>query len=713
MTFLHPLALLGLLAATIPILLHILNLRRLRTIEFSTLRFLKEIQHTSIRKLQLKQILLLIVRTLLIVFLVFAFSRPTVQGTIPLVLAERAKTTAVIIFDDSYSMHGNDTYGTYISQAKHIAQTVLSSLNDGDEVVFLRLSECSSLMHPPAPQRDISLVRSFIDRIEPSAVYVPFWKAYRYAHAILSSSLNYNRELYIISDFQQGLFNESPLEVLPKLPDHTQVFAIVIGKHSVRNAAIESIELPSVIYHPQKPYVLRATVYNSGTMALRNHSVSVFQNAKRVAEKSIDIEAGYRRSVEFTLIPNTTGIVTGVVSLENDEQEIDNRSFFSITVPDRVHVCLVGTPQETRYIATALSVNLADSLITFDVTQTPLERLSTQHLLKAQVVLLVGERGLTPDRASMLASFVRRGNGLLYFPSTTPSIYATTFAIPHALTIPQQSIDINPSEETSKREFRFVDFQHPIFSEMFELESTKKKGMEYRTLEAPRIAKYVHLNTRPSTLTVVQLPTGSPFLTDDTLGKGHCLTVAVGATLEWSDFPLRGLFVPLIQRSTHYASQTLLSPIITHCGSTVTLPLPFTEEKVLRVITPDGASLSVAPQWLGNEVGVRFSQTSVPGIYTVHDKRRPLRSFAVNVDPREWSSPITPEKLRTVLEQYVHSLNQVHILKSPTTVQSYIVETRYGVELWSYFLVLALLCAFAEIVLAKGWNPEENTNVRT
>jgi hypothetical protein len=104
MTFLNPLALFGLLAAALPILLHLLNLRKLRTVEFSTLAFLKELQKTRIRRLKLRQILLLILRTLLILLIVIAFSRPTLRGTLIGNLGTHARTSAVFIIDDSYSM---------------------------------------------------------------------------------------------------------------------------------------------------------------------------------------------------------------------------------------------------------------------------------------------------------------------------------------------------------------------------------------------------------------------------------------------------------------------------------------------------------------------------------------------------------------------------------------------------------------------------------
>jgi hypothetical protein len=80
MIFLNPAILFGLLAASIPVLIHLLNLRKLKKIEFSTLAFLKELQKNKIRKVKIKQWLLLALRVLVILFLVTAFARPTLKG---------------------------------------------------------------------------------------------------------------------------------------------------------------------------------------------------------------------------------------------------------------------------------------------------------------------------------------------------------------------------------------------------------------------------------------------------------------------------------------------------------------------------------------------------------------------------------------------------------------------------------------------------------
>jgi len=62
MIFLNPAILFGLLAASIPVIIHLFNLRKLKKIEFSTLTFLKELQKNKIRKIKLKQWILLALR---------------------------------------------------------------------------------------------------------------------------------------------------------------------------------------------------------------------------------------------------------------------------------------------------------------------------------------------------------------------------------------------------------------------------------------------------------------------------------------------------------------------------------------------------------------------------------------------------------------------------------------------------------------------------
>src|SRR5881398_1483251 len=79
-TFLHPWALVGLTAAAIPALLHLLERRVPPDAEFPPIRYLTEAERQSARRLKLRHLLLLILRTALIALLVIAAARPLVQS---------------------------------------------------------------------------------------------------------------------------------------------------------------------------------------------------------------------------------------------------------------------------------------------------------------------------------------------------------------------------------------------------------------------------------------------------------------------------------------------------------------------------------------------------------------------------------------------------------------------------------------------------------
>ncbi|HMC18871.1 MAG TPA: BatA domain-containing protein, partial [Gemmatimonadales bacterium] len=106
MTFLHPLALLGLVAAGIPALLHLLERRIPPEAEFPPLRYLSEAERQSARRLRLRHVLLLLLRTALIALIVLAAARPLVPAPAPATLRRAAlhqRTALVVILDNSVS----------------------------------------------------------------------------------------------------------------------------------------------------------------------------------------------------------------------------------------------------------------------------------------------------------------------------------------------------------------------------------------------------------------------------------------------------------------------------------------------------------------------------------------------------------------------------------------------------------------------------------
>src|SRR6185503_14592167 len=99
--FLNPFFLFGLGAAAIPVLIHLFTRRRPREVKFPSLDFLTEVNQSEIRRLRLKQWLLLLLRTLAVALLAMAMARPSLQGG---ARGGSAASTLVALVDVSGSM---------------------------------------------------------------------------------------------------------------------------------------------------------------------------------------------------------------------------------------------------------------------------------------------------------------------------------------------------------------------------------------------------------------------------------------------------------------------------------------------------------------------------------------------------------------------------------------------------------------------------------
>ena len=81
--FLNPALLLWLGLAGAPIVIHLLNRRRFRTLHWGAMQFLEESVAKSSRRLRIEQLLILLLRMLIVAFIVYAMARPFLPGVVP------------------------------------------------------------------------------------------------------------------------------------------------------------------------------------------------------------------------------------------------------------------------------------------------------------------------------------------------------------------------------------------------------------------------------------------------------------------------------------------------------------------------------------------------------------------------------------------------------------------------------------------------------
>src|SRR5512147_1552013 len=133
-TFLSPTVLFAAFAALIPLIIHLFSKRRVKVVEFSSIRHLKSMQKRQVRRLKVRQLLLLILRMLLILTIVLAFARPTAtEGRV----GAHASVSAVVLFDNSASMNRLVADGNLLELAKKRTEELLKTFGQTDEVALI------------------------------------------------------------------------------------------------------------------------------------------------------------------------------------------------------------------------------------------------------------------------------------------------------------------------------------------------------------------------------------------------------------------------------------------------------------------------------------------------------------------------------------------------------------------------------------------------
>lgn len=706
MTFLNPFVLFGLAAAAIPILIHLFNIRKLNTIEFSTLKFLKELQKNKMRKIKVRQWLLLALRTLLILLIVLAFSRPALKGSFGS-LSSYARSTIVILFDNSASMELNNEHGKFLTQAQTQALKIVSMLQENDDVFFLRFSDLPDATLEE-PTHDSRKIEALIRQTEISHNYRTIDDGLRLASKLLAQSKNFNKEVYVITDGQATTLiaetkKNSSRETL--FEPNVKIFYSALSQREIDNVAVDKVTVPPSLFQLGKPFLLNAEVKNFGTTPIVNHLVSVTIGNNRVMQKSISLNGGERGTVEFSIIPTRTGFVTGFVELEDDQFESDNRFYFSVHIPEKIDLALIAKEEKySRYLSTALSVS------GFGTSSSPIvlhkllpNQITSTSLLNNDIVILSGINDLNVSQTTILQQYVLNGGNIIFFPSAETTSISYNYLKSFGLDLMQLS--------RSSTTFEKVDYRFPIFQGMFE-QSVRKNKSE---IETPQITIGLNPRSETNTRSIISLSNGKNFLWLREHGRGRILGFAVPPIPEWSDFPLKGIFVPLIYQSSLF----LATPVNTSEKENYSVgeKVEFSSFQLKKGSSISSSSMQlldierrriplVVYNKTSNEGVSRsifsFDNPNSAGIYTFYAQNDTILTLPINNRREESNGTLAKsDEILTELRQLGIAEESITQLYPESEITETVLQSRFGIELWRYFLLAALIVALVEMFVAR------------
>ena len=739
MAFLNPFFLFGLLAAGIPLIIHLWNRRRVVTVDFSSLMFLMAAHRENARRFQLRQLLILLLRMAIVALIALALARPFLTLGLP-VASVRAKTDIVIVLDNSYSMAYQDVDGIRFEKAKAFASDIMGTLRHGDNAALILMSDIPNpIFRQLTP--DLASVTAAIDAATVSYRATNVQPSLELAHEILAESAQLNKELYLISDFtRNGWENVAgfSLGVSSRLPhlynrSGARVSLIPVAEGEAHNTNIEEVQPSNQLIGVHLPLQLNVTTANHSVAPLTQRMLTLFIGAEK--QKTVSFSAAANESLNTTLTYNfsTPGTHIGYLTLTEDRLNIDNQRYFALDVIGEVRVLCVG--EQTEYLALALNPHNAlvaspvNTDAVFKDTSPPTIDTNGIMILPTQctptefesfpledydVIILADVPKITRQIDVQLQEFIRHGKSVIAFVSRQSNAESynalSTAWLPAHL---GSTLTWTPPQQVGAYEER-----HPIF-DIFPNEG-------FSAQYAPQFYSGVMLRPTPESEVIARFNDDTPFLIERNQGTSTVLlyncgllrrqpnTPSANARIATNDLLVNPYFLPMLQQSVLYTA-TSNRNLLTwsgHIGDTYTARYPHsaggkasirlktavdTTPKTAGTDADDSTVLPIAEDGI-----LQFQGTERPGIYQVEVRtqdRLQRDFFAVNVDAAE--SDLAQIPLQQAAAR-VGAETTADTGTGETTVadEAYNVK-RHGREIWGELLLLAVCCLLLESFLSN------------
>jgi len=673
--FINSLALPLLAAALIPIILHLLNRQKLKTIPFSSIKFLKELQSKRIRQVKIYQILIILIRMLFIIFLVLAFARPTLKSLFSSTL-KGARTTAVILLDNSLSMQARTSVQSNFEKATNLVQQVLSSYQDQDQV-FIITGDLNS--EQPI---QINFNESFeLSQLKVSNFNFNFGLAVQKSAQLFAEFPNFNKELILISDARQPAksVSDSSVSLLKKL--QAKVFLIKVSfDEPFENLSLDSAAILSGLIELHQPVRLQALIRNQGDESKESY-ISLFNGPNRLAMQLVKIAPHATKSVELVFSPNTTGQYDLVLELDDDHLLLDNNYYLTLDIPKEIRILYVYHKTEPEVLAALQTISAKGN---FRITPVKFSEWLAQPLSEYQLLIFDDPVNMGQAPVNILNQFLKMGKNLVVIPGLSSSL-----------------TEYNQLLERLTLKKPFIDFQkRQSDDQFFSLKQTSAGWRLLKPVFQPNVEQvelpvfYQYFKMRKMGTLLFEFSNGDPLLQIlDAKAKGKVFLLSSGLSHQWGNFPLHGLFVPFLHQLLAMATYTVDENLQTQIGRPLTITLPQVKMKGnFQLIKPDQQKVNIIPEQTDYGLTFTFEGFGQPGHYKIANDGQSLKTFAVNLNSAEWQEPfLNLKQIRPDLIQ----------LSAEDFNAQTLSKARIGRELWPWFLGLALLMLALEMWLIR------------
>jgi len=665
MRYQNPQLLYALFAIAIPILIHLFNLRKHKTVHFSSIRFLKEIKQKKERISKIKNILILIIRILAITSLVLAFAKPF----IPVNNNNKAKNVLIYI-DNSFSMDAKNTNGRLLDVVKEKARLIIKSYPNENNFFLL-----TNNLHALNQKYNKEEIDKAIDKIETTPII-------KSISEIISKGESINKKndhMYIISDMQESTFDLNNINIIDT---SLKIFLIPSNTQAQRNITIDSCWINEPVLINKNDIKLFVKIKNHSNNNIEEEVIFLNIDEKQKSQQFINLLA-YEEKIIIFNFNNNKEITEGEITINDSPITFDNKLYFTIKRIDKINICCLNKHKQNK----SLNTLFKNDTSLFNYANLTLNNID-YNKLKNQDLLIINEiEKISSGLLDVIKSEIKLGLNILLIPSDSINIESYNVLL-NELGLNKITKIINKTLEINQ-----INTHNGIFNNVF---NSKLENLNYPTTNT-----YYKYNNIQSNIPLLSLEDNNPFLTVYNRENGSVYQLNSSLNKENTNFTNHALFVPtLINIGIQSINTGKLYNIIgkdDYFTSSYQI-----ENSILLSLKNNTTEIIPTPKTVHGETYYYVNnQVSDNGIYSLNNKKEVLDKIAFNNNTDE--SNIKSIKINEI-KKWIQQNKLSNINISPTDNQkllTQIKETVNAKEYWNTLLILSLIFFALEILLIK------------
>ena len=448
MQFLHSGYFYALPVLLVPIFIHLFQLRRFKKYDFTNVTLLKKIKFKTRKSSQIKKWIILILRLLIIVFIIFAFSQPYFSNNKSI----DTPSETVLYLDNSFSMQALGANGPLFKRA---VQDVISEIKEGQKLTLLT----NDVIYQSTELKDI---KNKLLSVKYSPNQLSLNNVILKAASLFSSSKTSLKTIVVVSDFQK-----IDKEELANTDTKIKVILVPLLPLNKINNYIDKVSIESSL---NSINLLNITA-KTNTKNIDSIPITLFREDKIIGKSILEKSKNYKTSFEIQKIDG----FKGKVSIEDSQVHFDDTFYFNIPKKNKISVLAISENTSSIFLKKIYSKD------EFIFKNQDHKSLNFNKINDANLIILNGVNNISSALINSLKNFMTNGGTILLIPGKQGNI------VSYNQLISTQSNHYFQPKKSIVKSITQIEFNHFIFKDVFK---TKVSNFQY-----PFVKSYYPITT--------------------------------------------------------------------------------------------------------------------------------------------------------------------------------------------------------------------------